>query len=95
MVDAVRYTGVNVQEMIEFVGGAGYDPETNRPAWVIQTLHGPTTAEVGDWVVRGPQGDFWPVKPDIFEQSYEAAAPPARAFLGEPLCNDPDCVCQR
>ncbi len=37
----------------------------------VTTLHGRADVEVGDWIVRGPAGDVWPVKPDIFEQSYE------------------------
>lgn len=30
-------------------------------------------ASPGDWVIRGVQGEFYPCKPDIFEQTYEAA----------------------
>ena len=38
----------------------------------LNTLHGTFRAMVGDWIVRGPSGDFWPVKPDIFAETYEA-----------------------
>lgn len=41
---------------------------------VIHTLHGPTTAIAGDWVVRGSAGDFWPCQPYIFDATYEAVA---------------------
>ncbi|HXF73044.1 MAG TPA: hypothetical protein VNO79_10600 [Actinomycetota bacterium] len=37
----------------------------------IRTLEGTMRAEVGDWIVRGVQGEFYPVKPDIFEATYE------------------------
>lgn len=37
----------------------------------VTTLHGKTEAHVGDWIIRGPSGDFWPCKPDIFAESYE------------------------
>jgi len=30
-------------------------------------------AEKGDWVIRGVQGELYPCKPDIFQQTYEAA----------------------
>jgi hypothetical protein len=30
-------------------------------------------ASLGDWIIRGVQGEFYPCKPDIFEQTYEAA----------------------
>lgn len=43
------------------------------PNWVeIETLEGTMTANVGDWIVRGVQGEFYPVKPAIFAATYEA-----------------------
>jgi len=38
----------------------------------IQTLEGTMTASPGDWIIKGVQGEFYPCKPDIFEQTYEA-----------------------
>ena len=44
-------------------------------AWIgIKTLEGVMHAEVGDWIIRGVQGELYPCKPDIFEKTYEAAA---------------------
>lgn len=37
----------------------------------IITLEGQTVAAVGDWVIRGVKGEFYPCKPDIFEATYE------------------------
>ena len=28
-------------------------------------------ATEGDWIIKGIQGEFYPVKPDIFEETYE------------------------
>lgn len=39
----------------------------------IRTLEGEHRADVGDWIVKGVKGEFYPCKPDIFEQTYEAA----------------------
>lgn len=39
----------------------------------IETLEGRMTAQPGDWIIRGVQGEFYPCKPDIFEQTYEPA----------------------
>lgn len=39
----------------------------------IPTLEGDMTAQPGDWIIKGVQGEFYPCKPDIFEQTYEAA----------------------
>jgi hypothetical protein len=30
-------------------------------------------ANVGDYIIKGVQGEFYPCKPDIFEATYEAA----------------------
>jgi len=38
---------------------------------VIPTLEGPMIARQGDWIIRGVNGEFYPVKPDIFEKTYE------------------------
>lgn len=39
----------------------------------IYTLEGVMRAELGDWIIRGVQGELYPCKPDIFEQTYEVA----------------------
>jgi len=37
----------------------------------IQTLEGIMTANIGDWVIEGVNGEFYPCKPDVFEKTYE------------------------
>jgi len=37
----------------------------------IPTLEGVMLAVEGDWVIRGVKGELYPVKPDIFEATYE------------------------
>ncbi len=38
----------------------------------IKTLEGNMRADIGDWIIRGINGELYPCKPDIFEASYEA-----------------------
>lgn len=38
----------------------------------IKTLEGRIYACPMDWIICGIQGEFYPCKPDIFEDSYEA-----------------------
>ena len=40
---------------------------------VIDTLEGAMTANMGDYVIRGEKGEFYPCKPDVFEMSYYPA----------------------
>ncbi len=37
----------------------------------IATPEGEMTAQPGDWIIKGVKGEFYPCKPDIFEQTYE------------------------
>jgi hypothetical protein len=38
---------------------------------VIHTLEGDHLAHLGDFIIKGVKGEFYPCKPDIFEQTYE------------------------
>ena len=37
----------------------------------IKTLEGVMTSHVGDYIIKGVKGEFYPCKPDIFKQTYE------------------------
>jgi hypothetical protein len=39
--------------------------------FVIPTLEGNHQANIGDWIIKGVKGEFYPCKPDIFELTYE------------------------
>ena len=34
----------------------------------VETLEGIMTASLGDYIVKGVNGEFYPVKPEIFEK---------------------------
>lgn len=36
----------------------------------LATVHGAVTVNVGDWVVKANQDEFYPVAPSVFEQNY-------------------------
>ena len=37
----------------------------------IETLEGTMQASLGDYIICGVKGEFYPCKPDIFEMTYE------------------------
>ena len=39
----------------------------------IKTLEGEMRADIGDWIIRGINGELYPCKPDIFAATYEPA----------------------
>ena len=42
----------------------------------IETLEGNHKATVGDWIIKGVHGEFYPCKPEIFAKTYEHASAP-------------------
>ena len=69
VIDAVQYTGDNSTEIIRFMGCPD-DAEAFDET--INTLEGELHMSPGDWIIKGVKGEFYPCKPDIFEQTYEA-----------------------
>lgn len=49
-----------------FFDGSRYE------SFIIETLEGYMFASVGDYIIRGIAGEFYPCKPDIFKATYEA-----------------------
>lgn len=71
VIDAVQWTGENRDEIFQFVGrDASVGDVTGL---VIKTLEGEHKASVGDWIIRGVNGEHYPCKPDIFDKTYEPA----------------------
>jgi hypothetical protein len=42
----------------------------------IETLEGTMKASPGDYILRGVRGEMWPVKPEIFEETYDVLREP-------------------
>jgi hypothetical protein len=69
VIEAVRWTG-NTAPIAALRSGRKMTVEDND--LVIHTLEGDMTAQLGDWVIKGVQGEVYLCKPDIFEATYEA-----------------------
>jgi hypothetical protein len=68
-IEAVLWTGLNVVEVCDFIGGEIFFDNEMRIE--IETLEGTMKANVGDWIIKGVKGEFYPCKPEIFDTSYE------------------------
>ena len=66
---AIEFNGENKVEIQLFMGK--YLDQTAR-GLTIPTLEGDHIASVGDFIIRGVKGEFYPCKPDIFKKTYEA-----------------------
>ncbi len=84
-VEAMRFDGLNTEDVLDWlephfadspaedIGGTVIAPGVSELSYfTIHTLEGVMRAEPGDWIIRGVQGEFYPCKPDIFEQTHEA-----------------------
>lgn len=73
VIEAMEFTDKAKDQVFNWITctcAAAFDKEGN-PTLIISTLEGDHTARLGDWIIKGVQGEFYPCKPDIFEQTYE------------------------
>ena len=70
VIEAIQWNGGNYEEIKGFVGKSllgGLDDDD----LLIKTLEGNHRANKNDWIIKGVKGEFYPCKPDIFEQTYD------------------------
>ena len=77
VIEAVQFKGVGMHN------DEGYPPGvcfcTERPELTVEgsphahvhTAEGGLKASVGDWIIKGVKGEFYPCKPDIFAETYD------------------------
>lgn len=82
VVEAMRHTAESRDAICAWVGkacqryaidddGGAYELENLR----IATSDGVMMARLGDWIIKGVQGEFYPCKPDDFAATYEQEQP--------------------
>jgi hypothetical protein len=71
-IEAVQFNGWNFGEINDWMfDSKGVYPSCFKDSMIIKTLEGDMVANVGDYIIKGVKGEFYPCKPDIFEQTYE------------------------
>ncbi|XWX32019.1 hypothetical protein BIPXVNHO_CDS0138 [Staphylococcus phage PG-2021_27] len=69
-VEVMQYTGDSIPEILLWIGSkASRNGLTDR--LLIETLEGVMVAELGDYIVKGVHGEFYPVKENIFNETYD------------------------
>lgn len=86
--------GQTGRDLAEWCGGSA-GGRFVEPMVLVPTLEGDLMAR--DWIVKGPRGEFWPVKGSIFAETYEGADAPLHAacrsqFLNEAASVADSCV---
>ncbi len=67
--------GAEIYDLIHWINegqnanhrGLAYGKNKNL---LIPTLEGDHLAQLGDWIIKGIAGEFYPCKPDIFDATY-------------------------
>lgn len=67
-IEAIQWDGKNLSKIHDFMGG---EVENKGTTLVIHTLEGDMEASIGDYIIKGVNGEFYPCKPNIFAKTYE------------------------
>ena len=72
-IQAVQWTGDNIEEIKEFHSLSDNPNAIYRVnnEILISTLEGDMLASIGDFIIRGEKGEYYPCNSDIFEATYE------------------------
>jgi hypothetical protein len=70
VIEAQKFDGGTASLSFDFFSACGVTPSGGL---IMKTLEGEMLVSIGDWIIRGVKGEFYPCKPDIFEASYEVA----------------------
>lgn len=83
-IEVIRLLNSNdsIEECIEWVFKIGMetsligksvtiDDVKNKGGFYIPTLEGDMKVSMGDYIIKGVNGEFYPCKPDIFNKTYE------------------------
>lgn len=73
VIEAIQFTGENYRAVVNFMGipiGFKTDSE-NKCHFDMCTPEGIMTVDEGDYIIKGIKGEFYPCKPDIFDETYE------------------------
>ena len=81
VVEAIRFTGGNIADISRFTGHGKTGPGVETVHFyshlpgkfkVWNESHRDwNVVNIGDWIIRGTAGEFYPCEPDIFKATYE------------------------
>ena len=81
VIEAIQWDGLNLSELQQFVGDslkstvhdAGWKAGVVPPQveLKINTLEGEMLVSKGDYIIKGIANEFYPCKPNIFNETYE------------------------
>lgn len=77
-IEAIQLSSTNLSDVCVFIGkDVEFEkkrlPNSTYDSWgiTIETLEGDMFATMGDYIIKGVSGEFYPCKPDIFGLTYD------------------------
>lgn len=84
-IECIKWEGDNLFEVQSFIEGREIKLQTmaeldywerfqmtvKKNGLIVKTLEGQHIASVGDYIIKGVKGEFYPCKPDIFLETYD------------------------
>jgi len=71
VIQAVQWTGENNIEILNFCSTCYITSSGKSKDLIVSTLEGDMSAAVGDYIIKGVKGEFYPCREDIFDLTYE------------------------
>lgn len=67
---AIKWDGTNFGKVALFCNKI-VQAGTNKDTLLIDTPERAIVASIGDYIIQGVNGEYYPCKPDIFKRTYE------------------------
>ena len=83
IIEALEWDGSSHRPMFDFLGGEQsssigthgknfyIDYAKVTGGLIIKTLEGEHLANIGDWIIKGVEGEYYPCKPSVFKKTYD------------------------
>jgi hypothetical protein len=68
VVEALQYDGHNGYEIQDW---SNHEVVVTNSSILVETLEGVMKANIGDYIIKGVRGEFYPCKPDVFKLTYK------------------------
>ena len=80
-VEAIQLTDESMVDCIKFIGERVPIVADVDEGITIRTLEGDMLAGFGDYIIRGVDGEFYPIKGEIFEKTYDVGVDEKKVFV--------------
>jgi hypothetical protein len=71
-IEVIQITGTdeNIKDIQNFCGSRLFK-EDSPNSYSVETLEGISYCHAGDWIVKGVEGEMYPIREDIFKTSHD------------------------